>query len=98
MIGGGARSEVWCQIFADVLNRPIHQVKDPLQANTRGAGLVGSVALGFISFADIAAQVDIAKTFEPSAANRAVYDELFGEFLMIYRRNKQIFRRLNRLT
>jgi xylulokinase len=95
-IGGGARSDLWCQIFADVLNRTIHQVKEPLQANTRGAGLVGSVALGLLSFADIASKVEIAATFLPNAANRTIYDRFFREFLEFYKRNKAIFRRLNR--
>jgi xylulokinase len=94
-IGGGARSDVWCQIFADVLDRPIRQVKEPLQANARGAGLVGAVALGSLSFADVAARVEIARTFRPNPDHRATYDALFGEFLQAYHRNKGIFRRLN---
>jgi xylulokinase len=95
VIGGGASSALWCQIFADVLNRTMRQVKDPLQANTRGAGLVGSVAMGFISFAEIASKVEVARTFDPDPAHRAIYDELYREFLTIYRRNKSIFARLN---
>ena len=35
-IGGGARSDLWCQIFADVLGRTIEQVADPVNANARG--------------------------------------------------------------
>jgi xylulokinase len=95
MIGGGARSDVWCQLFADVLNRPIRQVKDPVQANARGAGLVASVALGFIKFDDVPARVEIAQTFHPNPAHRAIYDELFAEFLNLYRSNKRIYGRLN---
>jgi xylulokinase len=95
MIGGGARSEVWCQIFADVLNRTIRQVKGPLQANARGAGLVASVALGFIKFDDVAARVQIANTFHPNPAHRRIYDELFREFLNLYRSNRRIYARLN---
>ncbi len=98
MIGGGAMSDVWCQIYADVLDRTIRQVKDPRQANTRGAGLVGSVALGRITFEDIAARVEIKQTFEPNPANLQIYDELFAEFLNIYRRNKPIYARLNRIV
>jgi xylulokinase len=97
MIGGGALSDVWCQIYADVLNRTIRQVKDPRQANTRGAGLVGSVALGRITFDEIAARVEISKNFEPNSAHRQIYDELFAEFLNIYRSNKRIYARLNRI-
>jgi xylulokinase len=94
-IGGGARSDLWCQIYADVLNRDIRQIKDPLQANARGAGLVGGVALGLIAFKDVAARVEIAKTYRPDPANRAIYDSLYREFLQVYKRNKGIFRRLN---
>ena len=94
-IGGGARSDLWCQIFADVLNRTIRQVKEPVQANTRGAGLVGAVALGSMTFADVAKRVEIAGTFLPNPANRDVYDILFREFLQFYKRNKGIFGRLN---
>jgi xylulokinase len=94
-IGGGARSELWCQIFADVLNRTIRQVKDPVQANTRGAALVGLVALGLVSFADVASRVEIARTFQPNQEHRSTYDRLFREFLQVYKRNKAIFGRLN---
>jgi xylulokinase len=94
-IGGGARSDLWCQVFADVLNRTIRQVKEPLQANARGAGLVGAVALGWLSFADVGARVEIANTFRPNPAHRSIYDEMYREFLQAYQRNKAIFRRLN---
>ncbi|HLF02215.1 MAG TPA: FGGY-family carbohydrate kinase, partial [Anaerolineales bacterium] len=96
MIGGGAKSDVWCQIHADILDRTIRQVKDPLQANTRGAALVASVALGCATFDDIAARVEIANTYHPNPANRKIYDALFKEFLNIYQSNKRIYGRLNR--
>ena len=37
-IGGGANSDQWAQIHADVLDREIRQVADPVLANVRGAG------------------------------------------------------------
>jgi xylulokinase len=39
-IGGGANSEVWSQILADVFDRPVRQMKQPLNANSRGAALL----------------------------------------------------------
>ena len=94
-IGGGANSNAWCQILADVLNRTIKQVKDPIQANARGAGLLASAALGYLSFDDIADRIRIAGTYVPDPENRAIYDKLYREFLTIYKRNKGIYRRLN---
>ena len=35
-IGGGAQSELWCQIMADVLERAIRRVEHPIRANTAG--------------------------------------------------------------
>jgi xylulokinase len=95
MIGGGARSSLWCQIFADVLERPIRQVKEPILANVRGAALIASVGLGYISFREIPACTEYQATYEPRSETRAVYDTHFREFVNIYKRNKSIFRRLN---
>jgi xylulokinase len=95
MVGGGANSELWCQIFADVLDRPIRQVKDPIQANVRGAAFIASVGLGFISFQDIPDLMEYRKTYLPRPETRGVYDSHFREFVNIYKRNKSIFRRLN---
>ena len=64
-IGGGAKSELWCQIFADVLDRPIDRVADPLSANVRGAAFVAAVGLGKMSVEDIAARVPIEKRYMP---------------------------------
>lgn len=96
LIGGGARSELWCQIYADVLNRAVHQVDRPLEANVRGAGLVALVGLGELSFSDVPELVAVARTFEPNPAHRQTYDELFRAFLTVYRRNRGLYARLNR--
>lgn len=98
MIGGGANSNVWCQIHADVLNRTVKQIKDPIQANVRGAAFLASVALGYFTFDDISDLVEVAHTYEPTPKNRRIYDELFREFLNIYKSNKGIYARLNRQT
>jgi xylulokinase len=95
-IGGGANSDVWCQIFADVFNRTIKQVKDPIQANLRGAAFLASISLGYLSVDEIAGHVEIARTYQPEPANRKLYDRLYHQFLKLYKRNKSIFKRLNR--
>ncbi|MDY7232422.1 xylulokinase [Hyalangium rubrum] len=96
LIGGGARSQLWCQILADVLDRPIHQVDEPVLANARGAALQAAVALGHLTVEEIPQLVTISRTYTPDARNRGLYDELFREFLNLYKSNKAIFARLNR--
>ncbi|HMA10052.1 MAG TPA: FGGY-family carbohydrate kinase, partial [Ramlibacter sp.] len=95
MVGGGARSDIWCQIHADVMNRTIRQMEEPVQANVRGAALLASAALGHIRYDEISACVPVARTFTPDPANRRIYDELFAEFLALYKANRKAFSRLN---
>ncbi len=95
-VGGGAQSDLWCQIFADVLDREIRQVEEPRLANVRGAGLIGSVALGHLSWAEIPSRVRVSRTFEPDRAGRAVYERHFDAFERFYSRTKGIHHRLNR--
>ena len=94
-VGGGGNSNLWSQIHADVLDRTIHQTKDPIQAGVRGAALLAAVALGLVSVDQIPNCVEITNTYEPNPANRAIYDELYQEFRTIYKNNKQMYRRLN---
>jgi xylulokinase len=94
-VGGGANSDVWAQIHADVTGRRIRQVADPVLANVRGAGLLAMLALGAVDVAGISAAVDVRRTFEPDPALSAAYDELYAEFVNLYKQTKAIHRRLN---
>lgn len=96
LIGGAAQSDVWGQIFADVLDRELHRVTDPRQANARGAALIAAVGLGWIRFEDIPGLVGYEKVFQPNPATRHTYDELFRAFLDIQRGSRRTYRRLNR--
>ena len=60
-IGGGANSDQWAQIHADVLGREIRQVADPVLANVRGAALITLVALGRITVDQIPGRVEIRR-------------------------------------
>ena len=95
-VGGGAQSDVWCQIFADVLNRPVKQAMDPIWANARGAALLAAMGLGYLRCEEIPGLVRHRQVYEPNPSHRALYDELYGQFLELHRRNRSIFARLNR--
>ena len=96
IVGGGAQSDVWCQIFADVLNRTIKQVKDPIQANARGAAFIGSVGLGYLKWDEIQRCCEISNIFTPNPENRKIYDKLFKEYLNIYKIMGKTYKRLNK--
>jgi xylulokinase len=95
MIGGGAQSDLWCQIHADVFDRTVRKVKDPILANVRGAAFLASAAMGDISIDEIPDLVEYTNTFYPNPENRQVYDRLFDAFVEFYERNQRIFTRLN---
>ncbi|MHA1336203.1 MAG: xylulokinase [Promethearchaeota archaeon] len=95
IIGGGANSRIWCQIFADILDRKVKQVKDPIQVNARGAAFIASVALGYIDWDDIPKYTEYAEIFEPNPENRELYDKMFEEFIRIYKTTRKIYKRLN---
>ncbi|HEX2993214.1 MAG TPA: FGGY-family carbohydrate kinase [Anaerolineales bacterium] len=95
IVGGGAQSDVWCQIFADVMNVEIKQVQDPIYANARGAAWIGAAGLGEIQFSDVSNLVQFRRTYQPQSPHRALYDDKFEIFKQIYRQMKGIYRRLN---
>lgn len=96
IVGGGANSDLWCQIHADILNRTIRQVENPIQTNARGAAIIGAVAMGYMSFEDARNFVKIKRTFHPNSEHRKIYDEIFNEYMNIYHSMKGIYARLNK--
>jgi xylulokinase len=95
-VGGGAQSDLWCQIHADVLDRPIRQMADPVLANVRGAAFAAAVALGHLRWEDVPGLVPAARTYEPDPSTRTTYDAGHRAFVALYRRTKGIHRSLNR--
>jgi xylulokinase len=93
--GGGALSDLWAQIHADILGVPIHQVDDPANTTVRGAAFVAFAALGYRAAVDIAKLVMIKKIFEPDESKRAVYDHMYAQYRALFKKNRKIFKKLN---
>ncbi len=96
VVGGGATSDLWCQIHADVMGRTIERVAEPLHANLRGAALFAAVALGWVDLEEVAGLVPVATRFDPDGSRASTYRRLYGEFPKLYRSQKPMFARLNR--
>jgi xylulokinase len=94
IIGGGARSDLWCQIHADVIGRPIERVHDPANAVMRGAALFAGIALDAVQAGEVRDLVGIDATFTPDPRAREVYDRVHRELLRLHRAQRGMTRRL----
>ncbi len=95
LVGGGAQSNTWAQILADVIGRIIEVTEYPENAGAAGAALVCGVGLGLIDFDDIKRIVQVARVFTPRVQYKALYDKQYQVYKQLYRRNKKLFKLLN---
>jgi xylulokinase len=96
LVGGGAISDIWCQIHADVLGVTVRQRAEPRLAGVRGAGMLALLATRRVEqIGALASQVPVRAVYAPNRAHRATYDALYREFRALYRRTKSVYRRLN---
>lgn len=95
--GGGAESDEWSQILADVLELPVHQMADPQFATCLGAGLLALERLGLVRFDEFERLIPIKRVYPPRAETKPVYDALFVQFQAAFKKNRSIFRALNRV-
>lgn len=89
LIGGGAQSELWCQIFADTLDREVHQVNNPMTAQLRGAALAASVALGRRSLDELESIPTPVTVFTPDHHVAAIYQRRVRDLVSLYQRDKK---------
>ena len=87
-VGGGFRSRVWTQIFADVMNKRIQALKWSDYAGAIGAALFAAVGTGtYRGFDDLDGLVPVAFEATPSNARRDIYDRLLTNFKQTYPKN-----------
>ena len=95
IVGGGAQSDVWCQIFADVMEVTIQQVEEPVYANARGAAWIAAAGLNLIAFADIPSLVKFKRSYSPDPKNQSVYSQRYEQFLQVYKAMKSVYHKMN---
>ncbi len=96
LTGGGALSDVWAQIMADVVGIPMHRQANPRLNNVIGMGLLAFNRLGYIKLEDIPSKIKFDRVFEPNAKNTPVYDRMFAQFLEAKDRIRPVFHNLNK--
>ena len=95
-VGGGALSDVTCQILADITGRKVETVDSPQNVGAVGAAVVMAVGLGVIdNMAQAKKLIPVRKSFTPNPTNKAVYDRNFAVYKTLYKNNKEAFAALN---
>lgn len=79
--GGGSESDLWCQIKADVLDRPLRRTAER-DAGVLGAAILAGLAVGDAdSVGDLTARmVRVDREFVPDPSVRGVYDDAHGRY------------------
>jgi xylulokinase len=98
-VGGGARSELWRQLQADVLGRPIRRTLVD-EGPAYGAALLGGVAAGTFAGADEAlGLVRLREEItEPDPARARSYDQLHAVYQELYPATRSAMDRLAAAT
>jgi len=97
IVGGGAQSDTWMQIIADVTGKRIEVVANPQEAGAIGAACIAAVGLGiYPDFEALKTVVRAAHSHEPRSAYASTYDTLFSQFKQVYTRLRPVYDRLNR--
>ena len=84
-VGGGAKSETWLQLKADILNCPISTLRCR-EAACLGAALLAGLGAGFYSSLDEAVAQTVAtdREYAPRAEASNHYHERFAEYARLY--------------
>jgi sugar (pentulose or hexulose) kinase len=93
--GGAARSRVWAQTFADIVDRPVRTLEAPDFAGARAAALLAQHRVGALDEHDLADLVIIDAEFEPNAANRKVHHAVHEQFVAAFDALQPLYHGLN---
>jgi len=93
LCGGVAASTFWCQMFADILNKPI-ELTEVTELGSLGAAMCAGIGAGL--YKDCRDAIDrcvrIAKTYVPNKSKVPVYEEAFQKWNRAYEvLNREIY-------
>ena len=85
--GGGAKSDVWCQMIADIIGKTV-RIPSGSEFGAKGAAINTGIALRFYNgFEDaILKTVKYRREFKPNLNNTERYNELYKLYKMTYKK------------
>jgi len=97
-IGGGARSDLWSQIKADIYQKPVYTF-EASEGGILGSAILAGVGAGLYADARAGAEqcLRVDKEFQPDLSKTARYDYLYALFKDVHDRMQEPFDRLVRM-
>ena len=91
-IGGGARSDLWLQIKADVLQKPVATVEVE-EAALLGAAITGAAGTGIFASLEegVSRMVRLKERIEPNPQRASVYQKGYAQYVELYDRLVPLF-------
>lgn len=99
LAGGGSRSRVWSQMFADTIQVPM-EVSDGNELGARGVALAAGIGAGIYGdYAEAVQQaVSVVRVHEPIAANTPLYLARYAEYERLSNVMQAPWEELNKLN
>lgn len=96
-IGGGAKSQKWLQIRADIFQKKVVTLKVG-EAASLGAAILGGIGIGAFKNEQEAVErmVKVNKVFEPNKSLKEQYEEHYLEYLTVYPSLKELSHKICR--
>jgi xylulokinase len=93
VMGGGATSDLWCQMIADVVGAPL-VISGEQEATSLGAAMLAAVGAGLYSSVVDAgkAMSSRGRRFEPRGDVASAYDDVYERYLAVYPALRSTFR------
>ncbi len=83
--GGVTKSPMWCQMFADILNKPV-ELTEVTETGALGAAMYAGIGLGIYKDCEDAANkcIRVKETYMPNSEAVVIYEEGFERYMAAF--------------
>jgi xylulokinase len=96
MSGGASLSQVWPQIFSDVLERELTLIDNPIYSTAKGAAMLAAVGTQVLTLEQLKGMKAVGRVVRPQKEGSGAYREGYRQFLQYYKSNKKGMKEYNR--
>ena len=97
IVGGGSKSIIWPQIYADVTGKTVRIIKNDVEA-TLGDALLAGIGTGVFDDASLVKQwLDYDEPIHPNEKNHQLYTSYYEEYKKLYEVTKSTMKKLNQV-